>query len=314
MGYVPQATAQMLRSGKTKTIVLAYVKQKADVTRQSNASVVLGLAEEMGELGYKVEVKRAPNKSGLLDGLRNVVQARAADVVVLWGLDDEIEEQAALLESLGQSFIVRGYHEDLHPNWVQVDWDHTGMIRRSVDKLAELGHERIAYLGHPAIYGYARRFLHGFHSIVAERFNRTVPENWILTSREDDDSSRQILEQVDQWFDLPEDQRPTAIACGQVLTPILSIEQMLLSHGIRIGDGPGELSMAGMMTRPSLTSGSAWWYSLSDTAMIQQMIHQQLIPIVRDGAPRRPIVRYLPELESVGHPPGKAGEEWEESI
>ena len=117
-----------LQSRKTNTVVLAYVKHDGDQSRQNYASVVLGLAEELGSLGYKLELKRAPNNDSMIGALRNVlVQARAAKSLQLcfWGTDDEIEAQETFSGRLGNRLLpAADCMIKCIPIGVQADWDY----------------------------------------------------------------------------------------------------------------------------------------------------------------------------------------------
>lgn len=295
MGYAPNAAARMLRSGSTQNIVLAYVRPSELEFGAVSPTIVHAMAEKLGGRGYKLEVVYAQDNDSLMRLLRDCAQSRAADAFVLWGYEQEVEQQGALLESLGQLFVARGYYDDKHPNWAQVDFDHRGMMFQTVDRLLELGHDRIALLTHGNDLRYTANYRKAFDAVIHDRFHRQTPPEWVLLSNETVESGAKIIQSIVHWFDLPADRRPTALACANVESVMAAIDPVLLSLGVRIGDGPNQFAIAGAFTRTM--TGPSWVYDYSAEAdMIGQMIEQLLIPLFANERPPQCVLRYLPAL------------------
>lgn len=293
MGYVPHATARMLRCGKSRTVVTTFLNY-------TWAQRALGpLVSELGRFDYKLEVKSAKTNEALLDMLREVVSARAADAFVLWGIESDVERQGELLESLGQPFVARGYYQDNHPNWCQSDFDHCGMMRRTIAKLVELGHERIALLNHDNDAAQTRRYRATFDEEIRERFHRDPPQDWILLNNETSGASGDIYAKVTRWFRVPPEKRPTAIAVGESGSIMPAVEAALLAHGVRIGDGPGQFAIVGVPLgyTVQIITGPTWIFAPSGEARIaSQMISDQLMPLLNGEEPAKRIIRHIPSL------------------
>ena len=177
MGYAPSAAARMLRGGKTKTIAAAYIKTPEQIGYYFASSMGI-LAEELGQEGYKLGIKVHHDNDDLEAWLLEMVHSRSCDAVVLWGFDQDVERKGAVIESVGHPFVVRGHHELSHPNWVQTDSDFHGMMRLSVDKLVEMGHQRIGFLGHENGMVYASKYHAGYIEAMTAQFGCAPPTSW----------------------------------------------------------------------------------------------------------------------------------------
>ena len=177
MGYVPNAAGRMLHTGKTGSGVLAWIKPiantAADNVHRSLYEVVAPFAEEVGELGYKLDIKCAPDAFALAECLGETISARACDAIFLWCGDEDTEIVGTALEGLGMPFVVRGDHISSHPQWVQAEYDHKAMIRQVVRLLANQGHERIAYLGLSFSAVFTKAYRDGFDEVTHEIFGRS---------------------------------------------------------------------------------------------------------------------------------------------
>ena len=70
--------------------------------------------------------------------LNELVHTRSCDAVVLWGPEALVEEQGTLLEEAGMPFVTNGRHEERHPHWQQVDFDHEGLMSQVVQHFVGL--------------------------------------------------------------------------------------------------------------------------------------------------------------------------------
>lgn len=312
MGYVPNATGRMLREGKTNTVSVGYLSPEAIGDHGHFAGAIETLAHELGQVGYKIEVRVFPDNDELMDWLRYVAASRSSDAIVLWEPnDDRVEAQGKVLEGLEFPFICRGHHELTHPDWIQAEYDHTGMIRQVVEKLAGMGHEKIAYLGFDADQPYARHSLQAFHRSVSDLLHCETPEEWMLISTETYQSGMQIMKQVRGWMQMPAESRPTAIAVGGDGTALRLVELTLFENGVQFGDGPGKISLAGTIVGEHLIckAGSSLRYQLGND-LTRAMVREQLIPLLTEGRPRERHVRYMPPLV----PSGEPAIQWHDSL
>ena len=297
MGYVPQAAGQMLRRGRTNTISFAYVKSDYGPSRSWHAQAIEAAAEFLSEHGYDLKVKAYNDNNALLDWLPTMARSRSCDASMVCGLEPDVEAQGALLESLGFPFVAFGDFEAAHPNWIQAFDDHTGMIRRAVEKLVSLGHTRIAFLGHDHDMGYARKHREGFAAAVSDTLGCDTPGEWILLNGETAETHLRIERQVTAWAQMPPSERPTALAACQGWSVLRAVELTLLQHGISIGHQPGQLTIAGLSDDGHMLVSRGWRFcnDMRD-GVINHMVRDQMMPLLQDGQPKQQIIRYLPDL------------------
>ena len=297
LGYVPQATARMLRSGRTYTVSVPYVKPIQQVDSHNYGVAIRIIAEEIGVAGYRLDVMTYPDRETILAKLPSMVRSRACDAVVFWGHDDEVEQQGQLLASLGHPFIARGRHELAHPDWIQVDYDHEGMMRDAVSKVADMGHRRIAYLGHDSSFVFGQHLINGFRTAHRERLGHEAPADWILLSADTPADREELMRRVSTWMDTSVDSRPTALVSGSGAACLPDIEMMLLERGIRIGEGPGHFLVVGDLPQEPMIIGNGWRFTTRDSEpILRLMITHQLLPLLEGRQPDRQIIRYRPAI------------------
>ena len=214
MGYEPNTSARMLATGKTNQVSAVYVNARYGPNKMDHAIFLETLAEQLGNYGYDLKIKCFRNSADVMTALPVLSKSRSCDAMVLLGVDDDVNSQGALLETMGFPFIARGRHEATHPNWIQTDFDHEGMMSTAINKLVGLGHRRIAYLGHVPWYTFSKHLFDGYISAMGA--NRLETDRaWHLL--QDDTSAEgvtKIIHKLQTWPLLPLSQRPTAVACG----------------------------------------------------------------------------------------------------
>src|SRR5205085_1509780 len=85
------------------------------------------------------------------------------------GREEDTDAQGMLLERLKTPFFVKGRHEERHPHWKQIDFDHEWMMGQAVDHLVDLGHKRLAYLGFPHDEAFVHSLRRGFSTAHIRR-------------------------------------------------------------------------------------------------------------------------------------------------
>jgi len=296
-GYRPNAAARALSTGKTNSVALVFQRPAHNDYRIGFAEVTEVLAEFLGEHGYELSVKVLPDREQVLSRLDDLARSRACDAVVLWDDEVSIEEQALTLEELSVPFLVKGRFETVHPDWPQVDFDHEQMMIRVVRHLADRGHRRIALMRHDNELAYSRYFDAGFHQGMADILG-AAPDPQLVrrVGAGRVNASTQILE----WMRLPESVRPTAVVMAAGRTAWEGIEQGLASIGRKIGDGPGDIAVAGQGRHSlPLTFGHGYAYvGIDYFALAKAMADKLLWPLLNDKLPEGSrVIRVLPELQ-----------------
>jgi LacI family transcriptional regulator len=289
IGYRPNAFARALRSGKTRTVVMA-LSQNLHLYGPIEA-----LAECLGAHGYDLLVKVFLDNSRLLSGLEDLNRTRPCDAVVLWGRESEVEEQGRLLENLGLPFVVKGRHEETHPDWPQIEFDHEAMMAEAVSRLAELDHHRIAYLGFDADEVFCERLRSGFQTAMERHLGGRGRGDFIA---EGPSSPEFNEEQMLHWLSLPEEERPTALVIGSGNAAWEGAEWALAQHGLRIGERPDEIPVVGQShTGLSLLFGEAWAYQdIGLYGLARTLGERLLLPLVNGENVEPKVVHIQPEL------------------
>jgi LacI family transcriptional regulator len=298
--YKPNSAARMLRSGRTKTVVLAFVRPREGHNRYVYAMVIETLAEALGGIGYQLQICAVGDQASLLASLRDSIAMRSCDMVVLNGDDDAVEEQGRLLEETEIPFAVFGRHERNHPTWLQADFDHEGMMEGCVAHLVNLGHKRIAFFGLDERSNYVNRLAEGFVEAM-KRHTGSDPESLLLAHV--GDISEPATVPLNRWLNLTSAERPTGLVIATGDNTWLTVEMGLAKRGIVVGEDPGQFAITGITDDEfPLLHGTAHAYSelelnygLITTDLLENIIMDRL----RDKDPKHNIVRTLPKMSKV---------------
>lgn len=289
MNYQPNAAARALRRGKTG--VVAYVSFQCSESHP----VIEALAESVAEAECDLLVKTLRNPDQAQEDLRRLVQGGACDIVLLWGLEQELEKPAEYLAQAGMPFILKGYYDKVHPEWMQIEFHHEAMMARAVQHLGSQGHRRIAYIGYQNAQVYTGRLRQGYEDAMRDFLNQPPPERYIGRIEDDRTTLEDILS---EWDRFPPEEQPTAIVVGTGHGMWLEIEARLARAGRRIGYQKPDLALAGMygMALP-LLFGEGHGYTEMELVLLAKTLGQRLLlPFLQGNVPEQRVVRVLPEL------------------
>jgi LacI family transcriptional regulator len=294
LNYHPSAAAQALSKGKTDTVVFVYRRLEGSAYRLAYSGLVDALSAELQAAGYDLVVTNFATQEEVIRHLQKVGSSRACDAVVLWGREEDTEPQALLLESMNIPFIVKGRHEDNHPHWNQVDFDHEGMMGSVVDRLFDLGHRRIAYLGFPHDEGFVHALRRGFRTAHLRLFSSSPDRNLI---GEFEDEVAPNAARVREWLAMPENERPTAFVIGAGNKAWQALEMELFRIGSCLQDEPGGFSAAGITSSPfNLLFGDGHVFQGIEIDNLARYVTPALIHALDEIPDAQPIQRFRPSL------------------
>ena len=294
LNYQPSAAAQALSKGKTDTVAFVYRRLEGPNYRLAYSGLVDALSDELQDKGYDLVVANFATQKQVLDHLQKLASGRGCDAVVLWGREQDTEPQAELLERLRMPFLVKGRHEESHPNWNQVDFDHEGMMEKAVDHLVSLGHQKLAYLGFNHDEGFVHALRRGFIR-GHERHLGTTPEARYFAEHLDEVEPNE--ESIQQWLSLPEKERPTGFIIGAGNGAWQSLETCLAQIGRRLGFGVNDYAAAGISSLFfRLMFGEALAYQEIEIDNLARLAGPGILNSLLRGQPANPIQRLLPEL------------------
>jgi LacI family transcriptional regulator len=146
LGYQPSATARNLRRQRTDKIGVVHPLKSFE--SETFVGFFRGLVYATQHLGYNLNLYTAPE--GDPAALQRICRGREVDGMILigTGIAGVQEDSMTLLEQEGIPFVVLGNPvECSHVSFVAAD--NLGGAIAVVRHLAELGHQRIAYIARP---------------------------------------------------------------------------------------------------------------------------------------------------------------------
>jgi DNA-binding LacI/PurR family transcriptional regulator len=172
LGYRPNPLARGLRGAST--MLLGAVVR--DITDPFFAGAIEALSVEAMARGYNVVLGHAHGRADEALALTAVLETRHCDALVLLG---DMQDQPRLVADLGNSLIpIVGLWQGSSPLEVPtVDVDNRAGVRAGLEHLAELGHERIAFIG-GRLLGDIRERQAAYAEFMIERFGG-VPDGYI---------------------------------------------------------------------------------------------------------------------------------------
>ena len=295
LGYRPNQAARALRTGRTSVVTLLFHQNYMGPRSTFDGAAEI-MAVRLSRYGYELKLRVYPNQGDMMSGLTDIVKRQACDAIVIFGRESDVVEQGAFLEGHNIPFVVKGRLERAFPHWYQVDYDHEGMMRAVVSHFVGLGHHRIAYVGLTPREVYQERLISGFQNAYDDLVGGSLDQGRLLLC--DDGQSHVLQEGISTWFSLPESEQPTAIAIGTSFEEWHCIERALAAQGRIIGDGPGQVAVAGQASSDfRLAYGRGHVFSDTGFASIgQTAVDDLLSPLLREKIPAQPVQRILPDL------------------
>ncbi len=156
LGYVPDAAAQTLASGRTQTIGLLFARGDPHVTAgPTHLQIIEGLMGIARQFGVRLlvdSVQHAETANAYL----KLTRTKRIDGLILFDLR---VDDPALRELVDDSFpiVLLGHLPDT--NMCSVEFDNRGGARAAVEHLLAQGHSRVGVIGHgpPTYTGVAER-------------------------------------------------------------------------------------------------------------------------------------------------------------
>lgn len=299
LGYRPHAAARALASGKTHTIAFVFVGRQdlpyGGYFFEHPTGVIEVLADLLGRKGYDLLIRTySPPQGGDIPP-GDVAHPSTCDLAVVWGEERVVEQTVFALEADGIPFVAKGYHEESHPHWPQVEFDHEAMMRASVETVIAHGRTRLAYLGFDRDEAFAHRLIQGFSAAIEQLLGTPPRPDFISSAGSTRDSTR---EQVRRWLSLPEGERPDGYILGGGAATWEGLELTLAEAGLRLGPNPAQISVAGQgnASDPMLFGEGHAFHSVSLAELAREMGERLLLPLLQGDDPDELVLRFLPRL------------------
>ena len=233
MGYVPDCSAQGLRSRKSKLLGLVI----PSTTNPLYARMVLGIEERAFELGYDLLIAHTLNKPEREDLVLRRLLARRVDGLLVTPVY-RFEAEARIYQEIATRKIptvLLGPPAPFCKNFPGVEIEEQLASYHVTKHLTGLGHKKIAYFTGPVAAPWAHERFEGYRRALREA-NIEPDDQFVFQSGTTiEDGVNTALEMLN------ENCQPTAIQTVSDLVAIGAAET-LLQQGWKI---PGDISIAG---------------------------------------------------------------------
>lgn len=233
MGYVPDISAQGLRSRKTRLLGLLI----STTTNPINARIIFAIEERAHELGYDLLLAHSLNRPAREDAALRRLMARRVDGLFISPVY-RMEPHCALYDDLarqGTPTVIVGQRAPFCANFAAVETDDQSASSAATRHLIELGHRRIAFFAGPLVAPWARERLEGYHRAHREA-GLTVDDRLVFHAGATIEEGAAVAMRFAQ-----EDTGATAIQAAHDLVAIGAADA-LMNQGLRV---PQDLSVAG---------------------------------------------------------------------
>jgi LacI family transcriptional regulator len=233
MGYVPDLSAQQLRSGTTRLLGLVISAS----TNPVNARIMMAIEERAHELGYDLILAHSLNRPEREEAVLHRLMARRVDGLLIAPVY-RLEPTAPVYEELRRNkvpTVILGQQAAFCRGLPAVETDDAGASETATRHLIELGHRRIAFFAGPMVAPWAQQRLDGYrraHRELGVPLDDKLIFNAGATHEEGAAAALQFIQ---------ESPGATAVQCVNDLVAIGAADA-LLNQGVRI---PGDLSVAG---------------------------------------------------------------------
>ena len=162
MGYSPLAQAQALKTGRSRAIGLVIQTDIQGAQRPFLANFLEGVTRAASAQGWTVTVATASGDDEMLTTLDRLIQERKADGFILpRTFRDDVRMH--FLREAGSPFVLYGRVPDPEGcAWFDIRGEDA--MRAATERLAGLGHTRIAFVGGGSEYNFAHLRYEGYRA------------------------------------------------------------------------------------------------------------------------------------------------------
>jgi DNA-binding LacI/PurR family transcriptional regulator len=233
MGYVPDSTAQGLRTRTTHLFGLAV----SSLTNPIFSRMVLAVEERAHELGYDVILGHTLNSPEREDACLRRFLSRRVDGIFVSPVYRMAEESRMYQEVASRNVptVVLGHSVPFCSQFVNVEVDDLRASHAVTQHLISLGHRRIAFLSGPSATPWSAERFEGYRRALREAGLDVDDKLVFQAGRTIEDGAKAATQMIAETTDA------TAIQAVNDLVAV-GCAEVLLSQGIRI---PEDVSITG---------------------------------------------------------------------
>ena len=233
MGYVPDSSAQGLRTKTTKLLGLVIPA----TTNPIYARIVLAIEERAQELGYDILLTQTQNLAEREDTCLRRLLARRVDGLFITPVYRFEAEARIYQEIIARQIptVLLGSPAPFCKSFPAIEIEDLVASYNVTKHLLALGHKKIAYFTGPPAAPWAHERFEGFRRALREA-GLTVDDKLVFQAGSTiEDGAKAALQMLN------ENRQPTAIQCVSDLIAI-GCAETLLQQGLKI---PGDISLTG---------------------------------------------------------------------
>ncbi len=233
MGYVPDSTAQGLRTRKTKLFGLVF----SSLTNPIYNRIILAIEERAHELGYDILLAHTLNIPEREEACIRRFLSRRVDGLFIAPVYRMANEARIYQELLARQVptVLLGHPAPFCNQFVSVESDDIVGGYAATQHLLKLGHKRIAFFTGPAAAPWTQERLEGYRRALREAGLEADDKLIFQAGRTIDDGAAAALQLLNESSDA------TAIMAVNDVVAV-GCAETLLSQGIRI---PEDVSIVG---------------------------------------------------------------------
>lgn len=232
LGYVPDAAARTLVSGKTGTIGLVVSRAEHIRVDAFVPQILDSLTRTCLRHGYRLLIETSEDGQATYD-YHQLVGAKQIDGLVVLNPDPRDNRLSALIDRSYPIALIGAYP---HPDVAAVSVDSTAAMDGATTHLIDLGHERIGFIHYRHIndLGAGGRF--GGYRAALARAGIGLNEPWVRSGNYSAESGYEAMKSL-----LSERNGPTAIVTGNDTIAVGAIAAIVES-GRQV---PGDIAIVG---------------------------------------------------------------------
>lgn len=168
MGYMPMPYAQAVRTGRVRALGLVLELDAPDRYGPFLADFLGGITQEASLEGWTLTIASSNSREEMEATVTRLLQEHKVDGFILPRTQVE-DPRIAFLTAKAVPFVLFGRtgHGQPDPGVSWYDVDGTQAMRAAVARLVEFGHRRIAFVGPPLSYNFARLRRDGYREGLA---------------------------------------------------------------------------------------------------------------------------------------------------
>ena len=201
-GYLPNASARRLKTGRTDAVGLVYPMVAAALYDPILLDIVANITSAFADINIDIVMVSDQEHNGHSPYIRLIESGRVDALIVMDVLDDD--PRVSYLQSRGHKFLAFGRCSTTQP-YAWIDFDCESGSRQAVRYFLEKGHQRIAFLGGNDQRAFISQRKDGFIKEM-KAAGISLPEHYILELARNRRNGLAAMKEILTYKD-----RPTAI-------------------------------------------------------------------------------------------------------